>query len=63
MPTLVFHAKDDGLVNYEFGEYTAQHIPNAKFVSFKNGGHLLVGCLDIIHAETMSFLRQNKIID
>jgi len=61
-PTLVFHAKDDGLVNFEYGQYTAQHIPNAKFVPFQSGGHLLVGCLDAMHIETMNFLRENLII-
>jgi pimeloyl-ACP methyl ester carboxylesterase len=61
-PTLVFHAKDDGLVNFEYGQYTAQHILNAKFVPFQSGGHLLVGCLDAMHNETMNFLRENLII-
>jgi pimeloyl-ACP methyl ester carboxylesterase len=61
-PTLVFHAKDDGLVNFEYGQYTAQHIPNAKFVSFENGGHLLVGDIEAMNNETMSFLRENQII-
>jgi 2-hydroxy-6-oxonona-2,4-dienedioate hydrolase len=61
-PTLVFHAKDDGLVNFEYGEYSAQHIPNAKFVSFESGGHLLVGCLDEMRNESMCFLRENQII-
>jgi len=46
VPTIVFHAKDDGLVNFEYGQYTAQHIPDAKFVPFESGGHLLVGCLE-----------------
>lgn len=61
-PTLVFHAKDDGLVNFEYGQYTAQHIPNAKFVTFESGGHLLVGCLDEMRNESMSFLREKQII-
>jgi 2-hydroxy-6-oxonona-2,4-dienedioate hydrolase len=61
-PTLVFHAKDDGLVNFEFGQYTARHIPDAKIVPFESGGHLLVGRLGELHNETMSFLRENKII-
>jgi 2-hydroxy-6-oxonona-2,4-dienedioate hydrolase len=61
-PTLVFHAKDDGLVSFEYGQFTAQQIPNAKFVPFENGGHLLVGCLDAMHNETMNFLLENQII-
>jgi 2-hydroxy-6-oxonona-2,4-dienedioate hydrolase len=62
IPTIVFHSKDDGLVNFEYGQYTAQHIPNAKFVPFESGGHLIVGCLDTMHNKTMSFLRENQII-
>lgn len=61
-PTLIFHAKDDGLVNFEYGQYTAQHIPNAKFVPFESGGHLLVGCLDAMHNEIISFLQENQTI-
>ncbi len=61
-PTLVFHAKDDGLVNFEYGQYTVQHVPNVKFVPFESGGHLLVGCLDVMRNEIMSFLRKNQII-
>jgi Predicted hydrolases or acyltransferases (alpha/beta hydrolase superfamily) len=62
MPTLVFHAKDDGLVNYEYGQYTASQIPNAEFVSFEHGGHLLVGCTSQIHDKTVSFLKENGIM-
>ena len=62
IPTIVFHSKEDGLVDFEYGQYTAQHIPNAKFVPFESGGHLLVGRLDAIHNETMSFLRENLVI-
>jgi 2-hydroxy-6-oxonona-2,4-dienedioate hydrolase len=62
MPTIVFHAKDDNLVPYEFGQYTAQHIPNAEMVTFENGGHLLVGCTNQIHDQTKSFLQENNIL-
>jgi pimeloyl-ACP methyl ester carboxylesterase len=63
MPTLVFHAKDDGLVPFDHGQYTAQHVSGAKFVQLESGGHLLVGQLDKIHSETVSFLRENQIIE
>jgi pimeloyl-ACP methyl ester carboxylesterase len=61
-PTLIFHAKDDGLVNFEYGQYTAQHVSKAKFVPFENGGHLLVGHLNAMHNEIIRFLRENLII-
>jgi pimeloyl-ACP methyl ester carboxylesterase len=62
IPTLIFHAKDDGLVNFEFGQYTASHIPNAEFISFEYGGHLLVGCVGQIHDSTERFLRENSVL-
>ena len=62
MPTIVFHCKDDGLVNYEYGQYTANHIPNTEFISFEHGGHLLVGCATQIHDKTMTFLKENDIM-
>ena len=62
IPTIVFHSKEDGLVNFEYGQYTAQHIPNAKFIPFETGGHLLVGQTDRMHIEILNFLRENSII-
>lgn len=62
IPTIVFHTKDDGLVPFEFGQYTAQHISGAELVTFENGGHLLVGCTSQIHDKTISFLQENNII-
>jgi pimeloyl-ACP methyl ester carboxylesterase len=62
-PTIVFHGKDDGLVNFEYGQYSAQHIPNAKFVPFESGGHFLVGRMDAMHDEIMRFLLENNIIN
>ena len=52
--------QEDGLVDFEYGQYTAQHIPNAKFVPFESGGHL-GRTSDAIHNETMIFLRENQI--
>lgn len=39
-PTLVLHARDDTLVPFEQGEFTAQKIPGAQFVPMEKGGHL-----------------------
>jgi hypothetical protein len=39
-PTLVLHARDDTLVSFEQGEYTAQKIPGAQFIPMEKGGHL-----------------------
>lgn len=39
-PTLVLHARDDTLVPFEQGEFSADHIPGAQFVPMEKGGHL-----------------------
>ncbi|MEW6184936.1 MAG: alpha/beta hydrolase [Thermodesulfobacteriota bacterium] len=39
-PTLVLHARDDTLVAFEQGEFSAGQIPGAQFIPMKKGGHL-----------------------
>jgi pimeloyl-ACP methyl ester carboxylesterase len=39
-PTLVLHARDDTLVSFEQGEFTAQNIPGAQLIPMEKGGHL-----------------------
>ena len=41
--TLILHATDDQLVDYDFAEYAHANIPNNKLVAFPSGGHLLLG--------------------
>lgn len=41
-PTLVLHARDDGLQLYRNAEYAAAHIAGARLRSFERGGHLLI---------------------
>lgn len=41
-PTLVLHARDDGLQLYRNAEFAAANIPGARLVSFDRGGHLLM---------------------
>ncbi len=62
MPTLVFHTRDDGLVAFEYGQYTVEHIPGAEFIPLSCGGHLLVGQQGTIRNDTLSFLKQNNIM-
>ncbi len=40
-PTLVIDAAD--MDTFGGAKYTAEHIPNARFVAFETGGHLLIG--------------------
>jgi 2-hydroxy-6-oxonona-2,4-dienedioate hydrolase len=42
-PTLCISARDDGYGTYASGEYSAAHIPGARFIGFDSGGHLLLG--------------------
>lgn len=42
-PTLVIHARDDGINPFNFGEFAAQGIRDAEFVTLATGGHLLLG--------------------
>ena len=42
VPTLLISAKDDLYKTYPKAEYAAKFIPDAKFVAFESGGHLLL---------------------
>ena len=41
-PTIIIDAKDD-VETFPGSKYTADHIPNAKFLAFQTGGDLLIG--------------------
>ena len=41
-PTLIFHARDDSLVNYGHAEYANRYIIQSKLISFETGGHGLI---------------------
>ena len=56
-PTLVISAADDLFGTYDGARYTAEHIPNARFVGYPTGGHLLVGRQREETAEIAAFLR------
>lgn len=58
-PTLIFHATDDTLQRYHNAEFAATHIPQAKLMSFQNGGHLLV----VIKQATIQTATQKHILD
>jgi pimeloyl-ACP methyl ester carboxylesterase len=57
-PTLIISARDDLWKTYGPAQYTAQHIPHAKFIGFDTGGHLLNGWSEKVRSEIRSFLRQ-----
>ncbi|MBL8342832.1 MAG: alpha/beta hydrolase [Rubrivivax sp.] len=41
-PTLILHARDDGLQLFHNAEFAARHIANSRLVAFEHGGHLLL---------------------
>jgi 2-hydroxy-6-oxonona-2,4-dienedioate hydrolase len=59
-PTLVISARDDGFGTYAGAHYTASRIPDAKFIGFDDGGHLLVGHDAEIQAEVVKLLSKSK---
>ncbi|HSC47654.1 MAG TPA: alpha/beta hydrolase [Gammaproteobacteria bacterium] len=56
-PTLVIDAADDLYGFYAGAQYTAAHIPGARFVGYPTGGHMLIGRQDEIEAQITAFLR------
>lgn len=42
-PTLVVHARDDGINPFPIGQYLAEQLPGARFLPLPDGGHLLLG--------------------
>ena len=55
VPTLVVHAVDDGLQPYSHGENTATKVPEAEFLSYEQGGHLLLLQLDEVREKVAAF--------
>jgi pimeloyl-ACP methyl ester carboxylesterase len=55
-PTLVVTARDDLYGTYDTGKYTADHIANARFVAFDEGGHMLAGHWREVDDEVAAFL-------
>jgi 2-hydroxy-6-oxonona-2,4-dienedioate hydrolase len=60
VPTLVLHARDDGLQLYRNAEYAAARIPGARLLAFERGGHLLIAVeQDAIRAAVRDFIRKH----
>ncbi|MCC6616060.1 MAG: alpha/beta hydrolase [Anaerolineae bacterium] len=57
-PTLVIHARDDALVPFAQGQYSADHIPGARLMAVDYGGHLAL-VLDSVLAEMRTFIREH----
>ena len=59
VPTLVVHAVDDGLQPYSHGENTATKVPDAEFLSYEQGGHLLLLQLDEVREKVATFYERH----
>ena len=59
LPTLILHALDDRLVDYDFAKYAHTHIPNSKLVAFPSGGHLLLGQDKQYRKAVIGFLKEH----
>ena len=56
-PTLVMHPRGDRVIPFEFGEYIARNIPNARLLPLETEDHLpWVGDVDRFIAEVQEFL-------
>ena len=55
-PALIVAAADDLYGTYAGAQYSAEHIPQARFIGYPSGGHLLVGHQEEVMSEIASFL-------
>lgn len=55
--TLLVSLPDDLYGTYESARYSAEHMPNARFVAYESGGHVWAGHHADVVAELLSFLR------
>jgi pimeloyl-ACP methyl ester carboxylesterase len=56
-PTLAISAADDLYGTFDSARYTAAHVPNARFISYPSGGHMLAGRNAAASSEVIAFLR------
>ncbi len=58
-PTLIVHARDDGINPFPIAEYATSVIPGAKLLAFDTGGHIMLGRTGEIRDEVRAFLERN----
>lgn len=58
-PTLIISARDDLYQTFAGSRYSAAHIPNARFIGYETGGHLLIGHEQETTGEIARFLAAN----
>lgn len=62
VPTLIIHAKNDGLVSYSHAEHAHQNIKDSKIILYEEGGHGIISALEDARINIDKFLRnQNQL--
>jgi pimeloyl-ACP methyl ester carboxylesterase len=56
-PSLLITAGDDLFGTFDGARYTAEHLPQARFIGYREGGHMLVGHYEEVMAQIAAFLR------
>ncbi len=55
-PALIASVANDGYGTYAGAQYTAEHVPGARFIGYFSGGHMLVGHEAEFGSEVLRFL-------
>jgi 2-hydroxy-6-oxonona-2,4-dienedioate hydrolase len=55
-PTLAISVRDDLFGTHASAEYSARHIPSARFISYERGGHVWLGHHEQVMDETSAFI-------
>lgn len=61
VPILILHSRDDRLASYEATVHALRRFPDCTFISFEDGGHLMVGHEDEVHEAVVEFINMNNI--
>ena len=56
-PTLAIAMADDQYKTLDGARYTAEHVPNGRFIAFSTGGHLWIGHTEEIVEAINEFLK------
>jgi pimeloyl-ACP methyl ester carboxylesterase len=58
-PTLAISVSDDLYGTFDGARYTADHVPNARFIGYPSGGHMLVGRNADATSRIAAFLKES----
>ncbi len=61
VPTIILHAKDDTLVDYDHGAFYHTHLANSQLISFDSGGHGMATELKAVRNHINVFLEENHL--